>query len=405
MKLFLIILLLAIGFVLIIKGGDFFVTSAVWIAKKTKMPQILIGATVVSIGTTLPEIIVSITAAAKGQNGMALGNAVGSIFCNLALILGLTILLKPAKVNRNAYTKKFAVNFALLILMLVFILNDNLAIWESIILFSVFFIFMFINVYEAIRENKAQKNSPLLQMAAKPASAAKNIRAYVALAQKSPPYTALFKQPAPAAVSVSAAANSSAAPAAASVTAAAATAALPVFTSKTAPKSDEKAHWMKKLEKYPLAMIAMFLVGAAGIAFGANLLVDNVCILAVDYLGIQIEVVSYTVVAFGTSLPEFITALTSIKKKSAGLSFGNIIGANIINGSLLLGICGILNGAGGLIVDDRLALIVGIAAVIVLTAMLIATVLIKQKTYRWQGIVMVASYLGYVVMLVVRVFM
>ena len=94
--------LFAVGVVLLIKGGDWFVDAAVGIAKKFHVPEIIIGATVVSIGTTLPEVMVSVTAALNNNGAVAYGNAIGSIICNTALIAALTIAIRPAPVNRKA---------------------------------------------------------------------------------------------------------------------------------------------------------------------------------------------------------------------------------------------------------------------------------------------------------------
>lgn len=96
------LLLFAVGVVLLIKGGDWFVDSAVGIAKRFHVPEIIIGATVVSIGTTLPEVMVSVTAAVNSNSAIAYGNAIGSIICNTALIAALTIAIRPAPVNRKA---------------------------------------------------------------------------------------------------------------------------------------------------------------------------------------------------------------------------------------------------------------------------------------------------------------
>ena len=94
--------LFAVGVILLIKGGDWFVDAAVGVAKKFRVPEIIIGATVVSIGTTLPEVMVSVTAAVNGNAAVAYGNAIGSIICNTALIAALTIAIRPAPVNRKA---------------------------------------------------------------------------------------------------------------------------------------------------------------------------------------------------------------------------------------------------------------------------------------------------------------
>ena len=96
------IFLFAVGLVMLIKGGDWFVDSASGIARRFHLPELLIGATVVSIGTTLPEVMVSAQGAMAGSGSMAYGNAIGSIICNTSLIAAITIAIKPSKVDRKA---------------------------------------------------------------------------------------------------------------------------------------------------------------------------------------------------------------------------------------------------------------------------------------------------------------
>ena len=105
------ILLLAVGFVLLIKGGDWFVDGATGIARRFHLPEILIGATVVSIGTTLPEVMVSAGAAVQGSGSIAYGNAIGSIICNTSLIAALTIAIKPGVAARKSLTMPVAFFF------------------------------------------------------------------------------------------------------------------------------------------------------------------------------------------------------------------------------------------------------------------------------------------------------
>ncbi|MDR2201297.1 MAG: calcium/sodium antiporter [Clostridiales bacterium] len=373
MELFVIIVLVVVGFALIIKGGDLFVDSAVWIAKKTKMPEVLIGATIVSIGTTLPEVMVSLTAAFKGEAGLALGNAVGSIFCNFALILGLGIAIAPSVISKKEYSKRIIALIALCAVLLIFILDDNLAPWESVILVAGFIAFMAVNVADAVKQARQNK---------KPVSPPGDIAANAAVKTETAVYDYIKAAP------LNAVTESGPAEASEGV-------AVPTPPVK-------KPTLKERYSRYPAVMIILFFAGAAAIAFGANILVDNVSKLAINYLRVSVEVVGYTVVAFGTSLPEFITALTSLRKKSGSLSFGNIIGANIINGTLILGVCGIMAGKGGLAVADPFSLIAGIAGALALTVTVALSTFIKAKTYRWQGAIMLAAYVAYTAALVVR---
>ena len=96
------VLLFAVGFLLLIKGGDWFVDGATGLARRFHLPDIIVGATVVSIGTTLPEVMVSATGAMLGQGAMAYGNAIGSIICNTSLIAALTVAIRPGPVDTKA---------------------------------------------------------------------------------------------------------------------------------------------------------------------------------------------------------------------------------------------------------------------------------------------------------------
>lgn len=146
------LLLFAVGVVLLIKGGDWFVDGAVGIAKRFKVPEIIIGATVVSIGTTLPEVMVSVTAAVNNNGAIAYGNAIGSIICNTALIAALTIAIRPAPVNKKAVVTPvlffFLSSLIYIIAAYVFGRFDR---WLGIVMLIVFAIYMSITVYKGFK--------------------------------------------------------------------------------------------------------------------------------------------------------------------------------------------------------------------------------------------------------------
>ena len=141
------LVLFAVGLVLLIKGGDWFVDSATGIAKRFHVPEIIIGATVVSIGTTLPEVMVSATAAANGNGAIAYGNAIGSIICNTSLIAALTIAIRPAPVNRKAITMPvlfFFVSAAIYVIAAyIFGTFDR---WLGLVMLSVFAVYMILTI-------------------------------------------------------------------------------------------------------------------------------------------------------------------------------------------------------------------------------------------------------------------
>ena len=146
------LLLFAIGLVLLIKGGDWFVDSATVIAKKFHVPEIIIGATVVSIGTTLPEVMVSATAALNNNGAIADGNAIGSIVCNTSLIAALTIAIRPAPVNRKAITMPVLFFFiSAAIYLVAAYLFGSFDRWLGIVMLVVFTVYMVLTVRQGFK--------------------------------------------------------------------------------------------------------------------------------------------------------------------------------------------------------------------------------------------------------------
>ncbi len=316
------ILLLAAGFALIIKGGDLFVDSSVRIARRLGVPELIVGATIVSIGTTLPELITSITSVAKGMaaeggvledgyNSLAVGNAVGSVMCNAGLILGLVLLIKPPSTGEGFAVKGGYLLFSLAAMAFFASTGGRISVAEGVVLLALFVVFTGINIYGASRARM-------------------------------------------------------------------------VRPSDTAVAASVKG---RKEALY-------FTAGAAAIALGAMLLVDNAQSLCLG-AGIPQQIVGITVVAVGTSLPELVTSLTSLKKGAAAVGVGNVIGANVINATLLLGTVSCLSGK-GLGIDDVTADVAVWVALAICAALVLPSAFTK-KTYRWQGAAMLALYLGFIV--------
>ena len=333
-----------IGLVCIIKGGDWFVDSASWIAEVLGVPKFVIGATIVSIATTLPEMIVSVSATAQGNVEMAVGNAVGSVTANTAMIMGIFIIFMPFAVKRKEFTPKACLMFLASIFIFVgcvftevktatfsgetgkFHTLSTYGLILLIIVFVVFFIENFISM----------KNSQV-QIEPSPDSVGIQMEDDI------------------------------------------------VPTKESATKKD----WTKNL--------AFFVLGAVGIVIGAQLLVNAGTELAVR-IKIPQRVISVIAVAIGTSLPELVTTITALRKKQGALSVGNILGANIIDLTLILPICSFVSmakGGGALacsyssVHTDMLVCMVAIAVAIIPT-------IITKKFKRWQGITMLAGYVGYV---------
>ncbi|MBE6827865.1 MAG: calcium/sodium antiporter [Ruminococcaceae bacterium] len=338
-----------LGLFLIIKGGDWFVDSASWIAEVLGVPKFIIGATIVSIATTLPEMIVSIAATLKGNVDMAAGNAIGSVTANTAMIMSVFLICMPFAVKRKEFTPKgIFVFLASLGLVLGCIFTDkrvltfenetqdyySLSLYGTVFLILIFVVF-FIENFISMKNQDRQI------------------------------------EPSPSGIELQ-------------------------FEDDIIPTKDTVTgkDWAKN--------IGMFILGAAGTVVGAEILVNAGTVLAED-LHVPQRIISVFAVAIGTSLPELVTTITALRKKEGALSVGNILGANIIDLSLILPICSFITmkqGSGTLAVSVSS---VTVDMVVCLAAVAIGVIptIITGKLRRWQGILMLAGYIGYIVVTVV----
>lgn len=323
MELTITILLFLVGIVLIVKGGDFFVDAATWIAEVSGIPKVIIGATVVSLATTLPEMIVSVIAAADGKVDMAVGNAVGSVTANIGLIMAISLIFMPSVINRKDYVPKSVLMFCASLVIVASGRAGNIGIFLSLILLVIFVLFLM----ENIRSTQASMNKSTAALQAAESTAAVS-------------------------------------------------------------KSDTG-------KSVVITNIVKFIVGAAGIVIGANLLVNNGSELA-RYIGISERIIGVTLVAVGTSLPELVTTITAIVKKQSSLSIGNILGANIIDLTLILPVSMIFArkplpiAPSSAALDFPACLLVGCIAVV--------PMIITSKFKRWQGFALLGVYAVYLVM-------
>ena len=354
------ILLFLLGLVLLIKGGDWFVEGSVGVARRFRLPEILIGATVVSIGTTLPEVMVSATSAVQGQSEMSYGNAIGSIICNTALIAAITIAVRPGSVNRKSL--KLPVIFFFLASVFYCVVSYVLGTFSrpvGIILLAIFLLYMILSV-------RAARQAPLAD------AVGGKVPSTEPTTEPAPQTTALSDETA---------------------------------TAATDPESSsvEPADPAKEKKKKRLALfkdIAFLIIGAVLIAGGANLLVDNGTEIATA-LGVPSAVIALTFVALGTSLPELITAITALVKGHSALSLGNIIGANLFNLVLVSGLSITLRPfnvpATSLIGGFNTSLVVDIPLMMAVMLILTVPALARGKLSRWQGILMLCLYAGFCV--------
>ena len=309
------IVLFLLGFVLLIKGGDWFVDGSVAVARKFRLPEMLIGATVVSIGTTLPEVMVSSQAAFEHNAGISYGNAIGSVICNTSLIAALTVAVRPGKVNKKA------------------------------LLLPAGFFFVAALSYAAV------------------AWTAGGFERWLGLA-----YLAAF----------------------------AAYIAWSVLRMKKGGAEEEESGEETPEKERPFWLeIVLLIVGAAAIAVGARLLVDNGTKIAAA-LGVPDSVIGLTMVALGTSLPELVTAVTSLLKGHGSLSLGNIIGANLFNIVLVSGAAITISPfkvpAEKMIAGVNSSFVIDLPVMLGVMTVLCVPPLITGRLKRWQGILLLLIY-------------
>lgn len=297
---------------LIIIGGDKFVDAAVAIAKRLGISEIIIGATIVSLGTTLPEVLVSTTAGLEGAADIATGNAFGSIICNTAFIAGLVQLIRPTQgIDAKSLRWRVLFFYAAGAVCLAFGLGmQHYGLAAGLILLGLFALYAWLNVSikgEQSEEEQAQ-------------DAAEKAR--------------------------------------------------PVFVH-----------------------ILILVVTAAMLYVGAKLLVDKGIILA-RLAGVPERVIAVTFIALGTSLPELVTAITSLVKGHASVSIGNIVGANLLNFLLVIGIPSVLCGVTPSVESVTRDLPIALGVMAVLTVPMI----LRRRGSRIQGALLVAGYLAYCIL-------
>ena len=303
------VLLFALGLILLIKGGDWFVDGATGIAHRFHVPELIIGATVVSIGTTLPEVMVSATSAVGGHGEIAYGNAIGSVICNTAMILAISIIFTPSVIKRKDFAPKSAILIIAVAALFLLSLSGSFSMVGAVILLIIFALYIFENVRSAKSEHSEAGSE--------------------------------------------------------------------------APAKDKKSVIMN---------ILRIVVGAACIVIGSRLLVDNGSKIASSW-GVSEAIIGVTIVAIGTSLPELVTAITSIIKKQSSMSVGNIIGANVIDTTLILATCSFVYGGKLPVSVQNIYLDFPIA--IIVSAIAAVPTIIKGRFSRWQGFMMLAIYIVY----------
>ena len=298
------IILLVLGFILLLKGADWFVDGASSIASRFGIPQLIIGLTIVAMGTSLPEAFVSITAALKSNAAITIGNVVGSNILNVGIILGITALIRPLHIQNS--TIKYEMPFMMLVTLVLILqgINNTISRFDGIILWLFFLGYL----YYIFRMTKNQTEEAEIK--------------------------------------------------------------------KTNPLF------------IPLGLVCLMI--------GSNFAVDAATNIAIS-LGVSQRFIGLTIVALGTSLPELVTSVTAAKKGNADIAIGNIIGSNIFNILLVLGIAGVISPVA--IITENLIdtfILIAVSTLVWIFAWK------KKELVKWQGIVMLAIYTAYLVYICMR---
>lgn len=342
--------LLIVGFVLLVKGADFFVDGAAGIAKKLHVSTFIIGLTVVALGTSAPEAAVSVIGGIKTALGepsgadVIMGNVLGSNMINILLILGLSAVITKIPVEKSS--RYIEIPF-LIIISLIFILLGDLgggyAWYDGLVLIALYACFMAYTIVMAKRSGPV-----LLDAEASAASASAETSATVATEPRSG-----FKG----------------------------------FIDKLKLKYEE-------LSEKTWFLVLITVIGLAMVVGGAQLVVDNATLIAEELFRLPTNVVALTVVAFGTSLPELVTSITAAKKGDMGLATGNIIGSNIANILFVAGLGFVCTGTAG-VAFDFTALLDGYMSIVAAAVLLGFSYFKGNKLGKAAGITMLILLVAY----------
>lgn len=327
-------LLFGIGLVMIIKGSDWFIDSVIWTATVFRIPYIIIGATIVSLCTTMPETFVSLTASIKGATDVAFGNAIGSVAINTGVIMGLLLFFaRPVIENYRAFRRNGTFLIGVLLLAMASgLVTGAITRPVGLVLIALLAYFLYANYRQA---------RMMMQGG----------REYDIEDKLDPTDTQFIAEGA---------------------------------------VLDKEEGDIDLSRQTVLKKIFYFTVGIAAVIFGSGLLVDNGIAIA-EYLGVPSILIAITFTALGTSLPELVTTITAIRKKVSNLGVGNIIGANILNIVQVIGLSALVTPI-PLDRDPTLLTFQFPATLIIVGFAILCGLLAKKGFRRWHGAALLGLY-------------
>lgn len=334
------IVLLVLGVIIVLKGADWLTDGAVNIATRFGVSQMVIGLTIVAMGTSMPEFCVSMVSALKGTPDLAVGNVVGSNTFNTLLIVGCSAMVAPIMVKRSSVKRDIPFAVVASLLMLLFCLDGAIGRVDAAVLFAGFCLFMFVTLKYAKTTEE---------------------------------------------------------PAAAVATNGAATAAIPeASSSQTSAHEASSSEASQVSGTSMLKAVVMLVVGLLCLIAGSNMFVDNASFVA-SSLGVSDAVIGLTIVAGGTSMPELATSMVSAKKGNSDIAIGNVIGSNVFNILMIIGIT-------GLVKPMHIAGITTLDLIMMLASMLLMWFFCRTtyKVKRWEGAVLTIVYIAYLTWLVMN---
>lgn len=348
------VLLLIAGLLVLVAGGEFLVKGAVGIAKKFKLSSLVIGMTVISFGTSAPELFVSANAAMAGNPDIAIGNVIGSNIANLALVLGLTIIIFPMAVDRNSKFIDWPMMMASSVFFFIFAQDGKIAVWEGAILFASLIAF---TVY--LIRNSRKKAIGISSRAVGKIEDGK----VTDMELMEFDVINIDEQEHP----------------------------IEDYTLLSLEEDD-----VPNMPRPTVQSIGFFILGLIGLFYGSEWMLKGAVAMATEF-GMDEKTIGITIVAFGTSVPELVTSCVAAFRKEKDIAIGNLIGSNIFNILCVLGITAMINpiNVGDDIIHSDMIWMLGIAAII------LPMMIIGKKMGRFKGILLFTTYVVYITTLLI----